>query len=226
MIEARDLTKRFGGVIALDEASFHLKKGSRTALLGANAAGKSTLLSLLSTLAKPTSGEARIDSFDVASAPAALRQRLGVMAHLPMLYEELTAVENLNFFARLYGLRDADARVEELLRTVGLWVRRDEPVSVLSRGAHQRLAIARTVVHAPDVLLLDEPETGLDESGLQLLDELTLATEDAAITVIAATHRRERVSSWADGTLVLKRGRVIEDTTALVVEPAALRVVQ
>ncbi|MDP6605472.1 MAG: ABC transporter ATP-binding protein [Dehalococcoidia bacterium] len=214
MIEARALTKRFGGVIALDGVSFRLARGSRTALLGANAAGKSTLLSLLSTLATPTSGEARIDGFDVAAAPPALRRRLGVMTHLPMVYEELSAEENLSLFARLYEVRDAASRIEELLRTVGLWLRRDEPAAVLSRGAHQRLAIARALIHRPDVLLFDEPETGLDEQGLVMLDELTLGGADAELTVLAATHRRDRVGSWADGTIVLERGRVVEDTTA------------
>ena len=214
MIEVRGLTKRFGGVVAIDAVSFQLPPGSRTALLGANAAGKSTLLSVLSTLAAPSAGEARIGGFDVAEAPIALRRRLGVMMHSPMVYEELSALENLSLFARLYGVREPGERIEQLLRTVGLWLRRDEPAEVLSRGAHQRLAIARAVIHGPDVLLLDEPETGLDEEGLALLDELTLRSEDRAITVLAATHRRERVASWADGTIVLERGRVVEDTTA------------
>ncbi len=198
MIEVRGLTKRFGGVVAIDEVNFHLPPGSRTALLGANAAGKSTLLSVLSTLAAPSAGEARIGGFDVAAAPIALRRQLGVMMHSPMVYEELSALENLSLFARLYRVREPGERIEQLLRAVGLWLRRDEPAEVLSRGAHQRLAIARAVVHSPEVLLLDE---------------LTLRSEDEAITVLAATHRRERVASWADGTIVLERGRVVEDTT-------------
>ena len=214
MIEVRGLTKRFGGVVAIDELNFHLPPGSRTALLGPNAAGKSTLLAVLSTLAAPSAGEARIGGFDVAAAPVALRRRLGVMMHSPMVYEELSALENLSLFARLYGVRDPGARIEQLLRAAGLWLRRDEPAEVLSRGAHQRLAIARAVVHSPDVLLLDEPETGLDEEGLALLDELTLRNPDTAVTVLAATHRRDRVASWADGTIVLERGRLVDDTTA------------
>jgi heme exporter protein A len=136
------------------------------------------------------------------------------MTHLPMVYEELSAEENLSLFARLYEVRDAASRVEELLRTVGLWLRRDEPAAVLSRGAHQRLAVARALIHRPDVLLFDEPETGLDAQGLVMLDELTLGSADGELTVLAATHRHERVGSWADGTIVLERGRVVEDTTA------------
>ncbi|MBT5773837.1 MAG: ATP-binding cassette domain-containing protein, partial [Dehalococcoidia bacterium] len=107
-----------------------------------------------------------------------------------------------------YGVPDADTRVEELLRAVGLWRRRREPTAVLSRGYHQRLALARAVIHRPAVLLLDEPETGLDPEGVALLDQLMLG--DPAVTVLAATHLVDRVGQWADGVLRLDRGRVIE----------------
>ena len=212
MIEARGLSKRYGGVAALDDISFTLPEGSRTALIGPNGAGKSTLLALLSTLASPSSGEATIDGLDVATAPPELRRRLGVMTHRPMVYEELSPLENLLFFGRLYGVPDAKSRTEELLRHVGLWLRRDEPVEVLSRGYHQRLALARALVHRPRVLLLDEPETGLDEEGLTLLDELMLRAPE--VTVLAASHRRDLVDSWAGGVLTLDRGRLVEDSTA------------
>ena len=174
MIEARELTKRFGGVVALDGVSFELPEGSHTALVGPNGAGKSTLLAVLSTLVAPSSGQASIDGLDVAAAPAELRRCIGVMTHLPMVYEELNSRENLLFFARLYGVPELESRAEELLRAVGLWLRRDEPAEVLSRGYHQRLALARALLHRPRVLLLDEPETGLDEEGLALLDEQLL----------------------------------------------------
>ena len=212
MIEARGLSKRYGGVAALNEISFTLPQGSRTALIGPNGAGKSTLLALLSTLASPSSGEATIDGLDVATAPPELRRRLGVMTHRPMVYEELSPLENLLFFGRLYGVSEAKSRTEELLRAVGLWLRRDEPVEVLSRGYHQRLALARALLHRPRVLLLDEPETGLDEEGLTLLDELMLRAPE--VTVLAATHRRDRVDYWADGVLTLDRGRLVEDSIA------------
>ncbi len=212
MIEARELSKRFGGVVALDGVSFELPEGSHTALVGPNGAGKSTLLAVLSTLVAPSSGQASIDGLDVAAAPAELRRCIGVMTHLPMVYEELSSRENLLFFARLYGVPDVESRVEELLRAVGLWVRRDELVEVLSRGYHQRLALARTLLHRPRVLLLDEPETGLDEQGLALLDEQLLRAP--GVTVLAATHRHDRVDAWADRVLALERGRLVEDATA------------
>jgi heme exporter protein A len=208
-VVATGLSKSYRGVAAVDRVSFTLPSGSRTALLGANGAGKSTLLSLLSTLIAPTEGSARVAGEDLAAAGPELRRRIGVMAHLPMLYEELTPAENLRFFARLYDLRDCAARAEELLHAVGLWARRDETTAVLSRGMHQRLALARAVLHRPHVLLLDEPETGLDSEGVELLERIALTAPGT--TVLAATHRHERVAGWATGQLVLDRGRVVED---------------
>ena len=207
-IEARGLTKSYRGVVAVDDVSFSLAPGSRTALLGANGAGKSTLLALLATLISPTKGSAFIGGAEVAEAGGDLRRQIGFMGHLPMLYEELTPSENLRFFARLYDVDAGAERAGELLRAVGLWARRDEPTSVLSRGMHQRLALARAVLHRPRVLLLDEPETGLDPDGLEILERLALGDEGP--TVLAATHRPERVGRWATGRLVLDRGRVVE----------------
>ncbi len=207
MIEARGLTKRFGSALAVDHVSFEVAEGAKVALLGANGAGKTTLLALLSTLLSPNEGEATIAGHDLASDGSALRASIGVLTHQPMLYEELTPEENLRFFARLYSVADAEARTEELLRAVGLWLRRDEPTAVLSRGYHQRLAIARALLHRPPVVLLDEPETGLDREALEVLDRLVLHAP--GLTVLAATHLRERVSSWANGVLELERGRLL-----------------
>jgi heme exporter protein A len=211
-IVAEGLSRRFGAVTALDDVSFSIAAGGRVALLGANGAGKSTLLAVLSSLATPRVGRAAVAGFDVRAQGAEVRRRIGVLAHRPMLYEDLSALENLRFFARLYGRPDAEARIQELLRRVGLWLRRDEPARVFSRGYHQRLAIARALVHEPAVLLLDEPETGLDVEALTILDELMLRAP--GVTVLAATHRGERVGLWATGTLVLERGRVSEVTGA------------
>ena len=208
MIEARGLSKRFGSTLAVDRVSFAVDEGAKVALLGANGAGKTTLLALLSTLLAPSEGEAAVAGHDLARDGAAVRASIGVLTHRPMLYEELSPLENLSFFARLYRVADAAARVEELLRAVGLWLRRDEPTEVLSRGFHQRLAIARALLHQPRVLLLDEPETGLDREALALLDELVLHAP--GLTVLAATHYRERVAAWADDALELDRGRLLE----------------
>lgn len=210
-VVAEGLGRRFGIITALDEVSFVVPAGAKVALLGANGAGKSTLLSILCTLAPPRIGRAMVAGFDVARAGGDVRRRIGVLAHQPMVYEDLTSLENLRFFARLYAVGDPEPRIEELLRAVGLWRRRDEPAHVLSRGYHQRLAMARALVHRPAVLLLDEPETGLDVDALGLLDDLMLCAP--GLTVLSATHRRERLDAWATGALVLDRGRVVEDST-------------
>lgn len=220
-IEASGLGKRYGASEVLREVTFRLEAGSKTALLGANGAGKTTLLAVLSTLATPSSGTATVAGCAVEGAPAELRRRIGVLTHRPMLYEELSPIENLRFFARLYGVTDATARIEELLRAVGLWRRRGERTAVLSRGYHQRLAMARALVHLPEVLLLDEPETGLDVEGVALLDALMLRAP--GLTVLAATHRVDRIEAWADARLVLERGRVVAPTSAAEPIPAVAR---
>lgn len=202
------LTKRYGGVDVVSEASFALPAGSKIALLGPNGAGKSTLLGMLSSLITPTEGDASIVGYPLRTNPPELRRQIGVLGHLPMVYEELSPLENLEFFARLYGVPDPEERVEHLLRTVGLWRRRREPTQVFSRGFHQRLALARAILHRPRLMLLDEPETGLDPAGVELLDELVM--RDPAVTVLAATHLVERTAQWAHGLLRLERGRVVE----------------
>jgi len=216
-ISAERLTKRFRGVAAFEDVTFALAAGSKTALAGANGAGKSTLLTVLSTLASPSAGAAWIEGLPISRGGADLRRRLGVLSHHPMLYEELTPAENLAFFARVYSVPDAATRSEELLREVGLWSRRFEPTAILSRGQHQRLALARALIHRPSVLLLDEPETGLDADGLALLDRLALHAP--GVTVLAATHHLERIASWADSVLTLDRGWLV--TPAAEAEAAA-----
>jgi ABC-type multidrug transport system ATPase subunit len=219
-IEARGLTKRYGVATILDEVTFEVVPGSKTALVGPNGAGKSTLLSVLSTLVSPTEGSASVAGCDLRKDAAVLRRRIGVLTHSPMLYEELTPLENLQFFARLYDVAGAATRIEELLRALGLWRRRDEPTAVLSRGYHQRLAMGRALVHRPEVLLLDEPETGLDAEGIELLDALMLRA--SGVTVLAATHRFDHIEVWADSTLTIERGRLGVPMES----PPALRAVQ
>lgn len=210
-VEAEALTRRYGGITVVRGVHLALPAGSKTALLGANGAGKTTLLKMLSTLLTPTSGTFRINGHRPPSAEVA--RSTGVLGHSPMLYEEFSPLENLRFFARIYRVEEADRRVEELLRLVGLWMRRHEPTAILSRGYHQRLALARALIHAPAVLIADEPETGLDPEGVALLDELALAAP--GLTVLAATHRIDHIGAWATGVVRLDRGRVVEDTSSV-----------
>lgn len=219
-IAVRALTKRYGVATVLDRISFEVYPGSKTALVGPNGAGKSTLLAILSTLVAPTSGGGSVAGCDLSRNSMDLRRRIGVLTHRPMLYEELSPLENLTFFARLYEVAHPGPRVEELLRALGLWRRREEQTSVLSRGYHQRLAIARALIDSPEVLLLDEPETGLDTEGLGLLDALML--HEPRLTILAATHRLDRIEEWAGATIAIERGRLV----AAIEAPPALRVAQ
>lgn len=223
MITAHGISKRFGSTLALDRVSFEVRGGTKVALLGANGAGKTTLLAVLSTLLTPSEGKAAVAGYDLTSETSLLRASIGVLTHRAMLYEELSPIENLQFFARLYSVKNADERIEELLRAVGLWLRRDEATAILSRGYHQRLAIARALLHKPPVLLLDEPETGLDRDALALLDELVLQAPN--LTVLAATHHRERVPAWADAVLELERGRLLNNSASSENNPVITTVV-
>ncbi len=215
-VEATGLTRRYGGLEVVRSVDLRIPAGRRVALLGANGAGKTTLLAMLATLLAPSDGRATVLGHDLAKRPAGLRRAIGVLGHQPMLYEELSPLENLQFFAGLYDVPDAATRIEEMLRAVGLWTRRRERTAVLSRGYHQRLALARALIHRPALLLADEPETGLDPEGVALLDEIALA--DPGLTVIAATHRVDRVAAWATGLVRLERGRVVEDTASVPAE--------
>jgi len=210
-IEARALTRQYGGITVVRGVDLALPAGSKTALLGSNGAGKTTLLKMLCTLLTPTSGSFSIHGYRAPSPNVA--RSIGVLGHSPMLYEDFTPLENLQFFARIYGVSDAEARIEELLRRVGLWQRRYERTAILSRGYHQRLALARALVHSPSVLIADEPETGLDPEGVTLLDEMSLAAP--GLTVLAATHRIDHLDAWATGIVRLERGRVVEDTSSI-----------
>ena len=214
-IETNRLTRRYDGLPALNRVSIQITSGSRIALLGNNGSGKTTLLTILSTLLQPSDGSATILGYDVAKKSTALRNVIGFIRHQPMLYENFSPVEDLELFAKIYQVSDAREQIRKLLTNVGIWHLRDEAIETFSRGQKQRLMIAKALLHKPKVLLLDEPEIGLDQSGLRVLDELILMREkedSAPITVLAATHREDRVDTWATGFVRLERGQIIETT--------------
>jgi heme exporter protein A len=204
------VTKRYGMTRALAGVDLTVRAGRLCALLGANGAGKSTLLGIVSTLIRPTSGEVAY-SADGDNQPAgdALRRKIGVLAHSSFVYGELTAVENLVFYARLYGLANPSERARTALEDVGLdsqaW---DRPARTYSRGMVQRLALARALLHAPEILLLDEPFTGLDRSGSAALAESLARAREQGRVVLVATHNLESVAGLADHVAVLRRGKL------------------
>jgi heme exporter protein A len=172
MIELRKLTKSFGSKYALRGVSLRVMPGESLVIFGPNGAGKSTLIRILSSLSRPTSGTVHIGGFDLATHADGIRRHLGVVSHAPLLYDSLTAEENLRFFAGLYGMSGPEPRITALLGQVGLTTRRGDLVRTFSRGMVQRLAIARALLHDPQVLLLDEPDTGLDPQAAEMLHDL------------------------------------------------------
>lgn len=222
-IEAHGLNKRFGDHVALCDVSIALERNKRLAVLGPNGAGKTTLIALLATLMRPSTGTLRIMGYDSAAAPNELRRRIGVIAHRTYLYEELSARENLLFYGRLYGVTDLAERVEMLLKLVDIFPRRHDHVNNLSRGMQQRVALARALVHDPDVLLLDEPDTGLDQEHLALLESLVRGLAIPNRTVVLTTHNQERALTLCNRVAVLARGRLVYEAASADMDHTALQ---
>jgi heme exporter protein A len=206
VIETRKLAKAFGLKPVLRGVDLTVEPGQLTVLLGPNGAGKTTLLRILATLSRPTAGQVRVAGWPLPSGAAEARQRLGVVLHHPLLYGDLTAEENLRFYARLYGLDRPAERIEEELIQAGLTARRHDLVRTYSRGMQQRLAIARASLHGPSVWLLDEPYTGLDLAASDRLDERLRAAARRGSAVLMTTHDLARGLPLADRVLILARG--------------------
>ena len=211
MIEVHGLTKSFGPCTALAGVDLTVEQGEFVALVGPNGAGKTTLLRVLAMLTRPTAGTVRIAGLDPSQAGEAVRRRIGFLSHRTLLYDDLTAEQNLRFYARMYDLREAAARIDELLERVGLAARRHDLVRTYSRGMQQRLAVARVVLHGPQVLLLDEPYTGLDPQAAQALSDLLAELAGEGCTILLTTHNLERGLAVGNRVVVLASGRVVYD---------------
>jgi heme ABC exporter ATP-binding subunit CcmA len=203
-----EVTRTFGRRRALHRVSLTADAGTITALLGHNGAGKSTLLSIAATLLRPTSGRVEYGEHDSATGGAALRARIGLLGHDLYLYSELTAAENLRFFAKVYSLDGIERRVDAALERAGLADRRDDIVAGFSRGMRQRLALERSLIHEPRLLLLDEPFTGLDEAARDALRERLRATREAGAIVVLTTHDTAAIERLTDTTVSLVDGRL------------------
>ncbi len=210
VVEADGIGKAFGRAIVLRDVGLRVAGGEVVALFGPNGAGKSTLLRVLATLMRPTAGTLRL--FGDAGSGAALRRRIGVVAHQSFLYPDLTARENLRFYARMYGLERADERADAWLTRVALADAGDRIVRRFSRGMEQRLALARALMHDPEIVLLDEPWSGLDADGGDWLEGVLRELRAAGRTVLVATHDFARGLAVATRAIVLHRGRIAWDT--------------
>jgi heme exporter protein A len=204
-----DVSRHFGRRRALTRVSLSCEAGTILGLLGPNGAGKSTLLAILSTLLAPSSGHVRYGNVEARSAGPMLRSRLGLLGHDLYLYPELTARENLEFFARLYGLPGRGERVSRALQTAGLSDRADDVVSGFSRGMRQRLALERALLHGPRLLLLDEPFTGLDDASGQALVSRLRGLRGEGAMVVVATHDLDLADGLLDEVAVLREGRLL-----------------
>ena len=207
-VEVRHISKVFGSRKAVDDVSFELPEGAFLSIFGPNGAGKTTLLRVLATLARPTGGEAFVAGIDIKENPDEAREHIGLISHQSMLYPDLTAEENLLLYAQLYGVEDAQARVDDLLAAVGLSHRKLDLVRTFSRGMTQRVSIARALVHDPDVVFLDEPYSGLDPHAVEIFDSLI---EDVRgdRTFVMVSHDLAKGFSMCTHALVLARGRVV-----------------
>jgi heme exporter protein A len=209
-LTAEDVSRHFGRRRALSRISFQARQGSILGLLGPNGAGKSTMIAVLATLLRPSSGAVRYGAHTADASGAALRSRIGVLGHDLFLYPELTARENLGFFAALYRTADPHGAADAALRRAGLADRADDQVSSFSRGMRQRVALERALIHDPRLVLLDEPFTGLDDASTAALVGRLQDLRDSGAIVVLATHDLDLAEGLLDSALFLRDGRLAE----------------
>ena len=207
-IEVSGLQKGFGDLPVLWDLNLSLGWGEFLALFGANGSGKTTFLRVLAGQARPDSGTVKIAGHDLRRRPGAARRQVGVVAHSGFLYDDLTCAENLTFYGRLYSVDDLKARVGEVLDQVGLSQRADRRVRSLSHGMQKRLAIARAILHQPSLLLLDEPESGLDRDSVTALADLLREWTASGRSVVMTTHNADLGLAWGTKVAVLTNGKL------------------
>jgi len=213
VVRLEKVEKWFGRTSALRGVNLSIQPGEFVVFLGRNGAGKSTLLRVVARLVRPNSGYVEVCGVDVLRHPEAGREKLGFVAHSSYLYRNLTAFENLQFFARLYSLSDAEERINRGLRWVGLEKSAQRPIHGFSRGMQQRLSIARATLHDPEVLLLDEPFSGLDLEASELLREWLQSFVAHGKTVLMATHDLEQGLQGARRWAFVDQGKIAEELT-------------
>lgn len=207
-IEARGLFKNFGRRAVLEDISFELSRGEFLGIFGPNGAGKTTLLKILSTLLKPTSGEVIIEGKNLDEDSISIRNDISLLSHSSFLYKDLSAYENLRFYGKMFGIGNIDKRISELLELVELETRRYDLVSSFSRGMEQRLAIARSLLHRPSVIFLDEPYNGLDAHAAGILDSILEKLRNENCTFILTTHDLKKGLELVSSIMILSRGKI------------------
>jgi heme exporter protein A len=208
-LESEDIRKTFGHFTALGGVTLSVKRGEFLALFGRNGAGKTTFLKIAATLVRYTHGKLRVEGIDIRDEPEKARRHIGFLSHNTYLYRDLTPVENLRFFSRLYGIPDSEERILSLLDRVGLRRRASDQVRAFSRGLHQRLGIARVMLHDPSIILLDEPYTGLDANAVEILNQILDQAAAAGKTIILTTHDLDQGLRSATRAAIIDRGKIV-----------------
>ncbi len=208
-VEVSGITKSFGHLYALRGVNLELNVGEFLTIFGPNGAGKTTLIKVLSTLVIPTSGGGKVAGFDLNKEGEEVRRRIGVVSHSPFLYDNLTAYENLKFYARMYEIEDYEKKIIQAIENYGLKNRMNDPVRTFSRGMLQRLSIARAVIHEPSVMFLDEPFTGLDQHASCALRDLLRKIHKDDTTVIMTTHDISQGLEMCDKVAILVAGEIL-----------------
>jgi heme exporter protein A len=209
MLELRNMTKLLGDKLVLRNITLTLKKGEILAVIGPNGAGKSTFFKCTVGLLQPTSGDILLNGKIVKKNSAEIKQKIGFLGHESFLYNNLSPLENLKFYGKLYKVKELDRKANELLKEVGLFLFRDMPIRSFSRGMMQRLAIARVLLPDPDILMLDEPHTGLDQEAVALLNQIIKQKRVNGTSILIISHDFEQVHALADRVAVLKKGKII-----------------
>ena len=212
-VQAVGLSKRFGPIAAVSDLSFNVDAGEIFGILGPNGSGKTTTIRILSCLISPTEGQASVGGFDIRKDPMRVREAVGILTENPSLYERLSAYENMEFFAKAYGISDNDtraSRIKEVLEFFELWERRSNRVGTYSKGMKQKLAIARAIVHRPEVLFLDEPTSGLDpKASKDIRDLMERLSRQEKHTVLLCTHNLEDAEKLCSHVMIIDRGRTV-----------------
>ena len=222
-IEVNGLSKSYGRTQVLRGLDLKVRWGEVLAILGPNGSGKTTLIKALATLTRPDEGTIRIANLSASQSGERIRRLIGVVTHDTLLYPDLTGYENLTFYARMFRLDSIDERVRRVTEKMGMTSRLDQRVGTLSHGMQKRFSIARALLHDPLVLILDEPESGLDQEALTLLDAVITDREIPARTVLITTHSLERALALADRMAILSGGRIAHEESLKSAEPSKMR---
>lgn len=216
MLEVKNITKKFKDKLAVENVSFTLNKGEIVGLLGENGAGKTTTLRMISTMLKPTEGMVLVNGFDVAKDPDKVRSQIGILFGGEVgIYDRLTARENIKYFGSLYGIEDhvLDERINKMGKDLDMMDYMDRRVGKFSRGMKQKVAIARSIVHEPPIMLFDEPSTGLDVTAARIVQDFILKCKQEGKTILFSSHSIKEVEKLCDRVIIINKGKIAEEGT-------------